>query len=159
MRTIVQSISALGLVAIGYVWGASGTVEVNPVQAQGAAAANGGPSKETVEKITSVFNVANLAATALTNEGLYKPATKGVNMFAVVSGGVDALNDLETGRGVDPETFAGLYADQQIDDIAAKLDRDDQGRITYNNKVVRMYPISRLKKLYQQRLLFSGEEP
>ena len=86
-----------------------------------------------------------------------RPATKGLNAFAVSCGGVNALDDLEAGNGVDPETFAGLYAGLAKPDVAAQLGRDDQGRITYKNKIVRMYPVSRLKKLFATRLKYSGE--
>jgi len=84
-------------------------------------------------------------------------ATEGVNAFAVTTGGVDAMDDLEKGRGVDPETFAALYAGQANKEVADSLDHDDQGRLTYKNKVIRMYPVSRLKELFQERLRYAGQ--
>ena len=49
--------------------------------------------------------------------GLSTSATSDVNYFSVSVGGIDVQRDLEEGRGVDPETFAALYAfeDQELD--------------------------------------------
>lgn len=96
------------------------------------------------------------AADLLEQDGRYVSASKTINVSAVLAGGVDALSDLETGRGVDPETFAALYADQATDEVAPQLDRDELGRLTYKGKVVRLYAISRLKKLYSMRTQYAG---
>jgi hypothetical protein len=85
-------------------------------------------------------------------------------------GGLNAKEDLESGRGVDPETFAALYAaaydlkklnlkDESLADWVdiGLLDYDAEGRLTYQNKVVRIYPVSRLKKLNTQRRVLIGE--
>jgi hypothetical protein len=74
-----------------------------------------------------------------------------VNAFLVLCGGGDARADLESGIGVDPETFAALYAGQAIPDIADLLDRDEENRLTYNGQVVRMYSKARLQRLYAER--------
>ena len=76
------------------------------------------------------------------------------NSFLVSTGGGDAVADLESGRGVDPETFAALYADLATDEIAQHLAKDGEGRLTYKGKLVRIYPIARLKELFTKR---SGE--
>ncbi len=93
---------------------------------------------------------------ALEQEQRYAPVMKGVNAFAVLSGGADAKQDLETGRGVDPETFAALYAEQATDEIAAHVSKDEQGRLTYKGKIVRMYSISRLKQMFAKRATLSN---
>jgi hypothetical protein len=80
-----------------------------------------------------------------------------MNTYAIMVGGVDALDDLESGRGVDPETFAALYAGDAIDEVAQHLSRDEDGRLTYKNRPLRIYPVSRLKKLHSQRLVITGE--
>lgn len=77
--------------------------------------------------------------------------------MAVLAGGINAVDDLESGRGVDPETFAALYADEATEDVKLHLGKDEDGRLTYKNKVVRIYPISRLKKMQAQRLIITGE--
>lgn len=154
MRTRNQSLVAVGLVAFGYVLGSSGVVTPTALRAQNEAE---GPSEETRGKIRGAHDALSAAMTALEAEKLYVPAMKGTNAFAVLSGGADAKQDLETGRGVDPETFAALYADQATDEITAHLSKDEQGRLTYKGKVVRMYPISRLKKMFAERAKLSGE--
>ena len=95
--------------------------------------------------------------TALTDENRYTTATKTLNVSSLMAGGVDAIGDLEAGRGVDPETFAALYAGQAADEIAAEIDKDEKGRLTYKGKVVRLYSITRLKQVYQARIKYAGE--
>ena len=152
---VVRTMAAAALVAFGYFLGANGVVSSNSVNAQEAAAADT-PSDEAVEKIEAVYSALQGAVDALAQEGRYKPVTKGINVFAITVGGIDAQKDLDNGRGVDPETFAALYADQAIDEVQEFLDRDEQNRLTYKGKVVRMYPISRLKARYQERLKYEG---
>ena len=57
-----------------------------------------------------------------------------INAFLVLSGGGNALDDLESGHGVDPETFAALYAGLAIPEIGDHLAKDDQSRLTYKGK-------------------------
>jgi hypothetical protein len=66
--------------------------------------------------------------------------------------------DLESGRGVDPETFAALYADLAAGNLRADIERDSQGRLTYKNKVIRMYPIATLKQRFALRRQLAGIE-
>jgi hypothetical protein len=75
-----------------------------------------------------------------------------VNSFLVLSGGGNARADLESGMGVDPETFAALYADQAIPEIQQNLAKDDDNRLTYNGTVVQMYSKSKLQRLYAERI-------
>ncbi len=153
MRTVLQSVSALSLIGVGYFFGATGFFVPQPLTAQ---VGTDGPSENTAEKIAEADIALHAAMEALRNDGLYKSATKELNTFAIMTGGVDALRDLEDGRGVDPETFAALYADQAIDQVAQQLSKDDQGKITYKGQPIRMYPISRLKALYQVRLKYTS---
>jgi hypothetical protein len=91
------------------------------------------------------------AMQALQDEKLYVPAISGINAFAISVGGVDAIADLESGQGVDPETFAGLYAGQAVQEIADRLSHDAEGRLMYKNRIVRMYNATRLKQLFAAR--------
>jgi hypothetical protein len=75
----------------------------------------------------------------------------GVNYFAASVGGINAERDLEEGRGVDPETFAALYAEMATPRIAQHLDFDEQGRLRYKKNVIRIYSRDRLKQLFQRR--------
>lgn len=88
----------------------------------------------------------------LRSNGLYESITDGPNAYLILSGGGNAREDLESGMGVDPETFAGLYSGQALPEIQALLGVDDQGRITYNNEVVRMYSKSRLQRVRANRI-------
>ena len=129
------------------------------MNAQGAGAgADAAVSQEEAKAITDVFTAAQAAKAVLAGGGHYNLATKSLNVSAMVSGGVDAIADLEAGRGVDPETFAGLYANDANDEVAADLAKDEQGRLTYKGKVVRMYSVSKLKQVYQERLRYSGDD-
>jgi len=92
-------------------------------------------------------------------------ATSDVNYFSVSVGGIDVQRDLEEGRGVDPETFAALYAfEDQIAngvkervfkqfglDVSQHLDSDELGRIRYKKKVVQLYSTKRLNELFNRR--------
>lgn len=152
MRKLTRSFAVLGLVALGYFLGA------NPapvVLAQGAGAQNVDPVDAAITKAQASLQELK---TVLTDASRYAPATKTLNVSAMMAGGVDALAELEAGRGVDPETFAALYAGHAIDAVAPEIDKDEQGRLTYKGKVVRMYSISRLKQMYQERLKYSGND-
>lgn len=155
MRLLSRLVLACACVGAGYFWGANHGGTTTTALAQGAA---GGPGQESVKAITEAQTALQAAKTALAAEGRYNMATKSLNVTAIMSGGLDAVADLESGRGVDPETFAALYADDATDEIVAEIGKDEQGRLTYKGKVVRMYSVSRLKQLYQERIRFSGED-
>lgn len=156
MRTIVRLSAAVGLMAVGYFCGSVGVFSPGAADAQipeGSA-----PSVETIERIKASVDALRQAASQLRQDNRYRLATKGLNSFAITAGGVDAIADLESGRGVDPETFAGLYAGMALPEVSDQLDKDEQGRLTYKGRVVRMYPISRLQQMFQQRIEFAGSE-
>lgn len=155
MKNVSRYLAAVALVGLGYMLGSSQS-STSLVHAQGGA--DGAPSQESVKAITDVYTAVQAAKTTLSGEGRYNLATKSLNVSALCSGGVDAVADLEAGRGVDPETFAALYADQATDEIAADIGKDEQGRLTYKGKVIRMYSVSKLKQMYQERLRYSGDD-
>ena len=157
MQRFRHSLLLLTLLALGYVAGQSGLLAPRGLSAQNAAAPQG-PSEDSVGKITSGFDAIKTAAASLKREGRYTQATSGMNMFAVSVGGLDVKGDLEKGRGVDPDTFASLYAGLATVEIQEHIAKDSQGRVTYKGKVVQMYPIRRLTQLFKERLKYSGEE-
>jgi hypothetical protein len=160
MRIVFRFSSALLLLSVGYACGANGLLYPASLEAQAEPAGDllgQEPSESNQEKIREAYAALKSAGTSLATDDMYKLATQGVNGFAVTVGGVDAMADLENGRGVDPETFAALYAGMGIDDVVAELDNDEQGRLRYKGKVIRMYPISKLKQLYARRMKYSGE--
>lgn len=157
MRSVLTSLAAIGLVGLGYLVGSSGALQPAELAAQAASGGPGAPTKEIVEKVTAAHDAMKVAIEELRRTGRYQAATVGTNAFAVSVGGLDARDDLEKGRGVDPETFAGLYAGLEDEDIRPHIGRDVQGRVTYKKKVVRLYPISRIKALFKERLKYSDE--
>lgn len=158
MRTLTRCSVVVGLLAVGYVAGASGVLNPAGLFAQVAQDPASTLSEETTDKIHDANNALNLAVLALKNDGRYKSAIEDPNAFAVLAGGVDAIADLESGRGVDPVTFAGLYADRAVEEVKNELSHDAEGRLLYKNKLVRMYSIGRLKRMYALRAQVLGEE-
>lgn len=160
MRTSIRWAAAGALLLTGYALGASGILAPGAAQAQPAATApdDSGVTEATLEKLKALYGALQAAGQALEEEQRYTPATTGTNAFAISVGGVNAIDDLESGRGVDPETFAGLYAGRAIEEVARHLGRDAEGRLTYKNRVVRIYPISRLQQLYAERDRLAGLE-
>lgn len=155
----------LALVGFGYVLGSQS--HFNGLRAQDEAA---GPSDDAKKKIAEANDALKKAVEQLKLENRYESATKGINSFAVMVGGLNAKEDLESGRGVDPETFAALYTaaydlkknnikDETLADWIDinQLSYDSEDRLTYQNKVVRIYPVSRLRKLNAQRSVMIGE--
>ena len=154
-----------GLLAVGYLLGTLGLFSAARAQEGDA-----GPSDDSAKKIVAANDTLKAAVEQLKLESRYESATKGINTYAVMVGGLNAKEDLESGRGVDPETFAALYvAAYDLKKLSLKddtladwvdvnlLDYDAEGRLTYQNKVVRIYPVSRLKKLSTQRRVVIGE--
>ena len=163
MRSTSRWVQGVMLMGVGY---CLGVVSMQSgwrawAQNEGAAPAStaGAASEDATKKIVAAYKALEAAREALEGESLYIPATKTLNVFGTLSGGVDAMSDLESGRGVDPETFAALYAGQAKDELVPKLSRDEENRLLYNGKLIQMYPISRLKKLYDSRAALTGEKP
>lgn len=93
----------------------------------------------------------NELADQLEAESRYRSVSSDPNFFAVSVGGIDALRDLEEGRGVDPETFASLYAERSIPEIAEHIEIGSDGRLRYKGDIVRMYSRERLKSVFRKR--------
>lgn len=110
---------------------------------------------EYTQEVVDAYIKANKGVRELTNlfvaSGKTSTAFGGMNYFAASVGGIDAERDLEEGRGVDPETFAALYADQASPKISEHLDFDAEGRLRYKKTVIRIYSRERLKQLFQRR--------
>ena len=167
MRTSITVTGGVGLLLLGYIMGSTQILSPSALWAQGAAkptarageGANLSLSDETRAKIKAAADALKTAMDALDADGRFKEsATKGVNSFAVLSGGGSSLEELRQGNGVDPETFAALYAGFASDRVAPDLGRDPEGKLTYRNKVVRLYPISAIRAAYARRAEITGEE-
>lgn len=106
---------------------------------------------ETAEdKVHTASKALKDAADALAAESKYESVTEGVNSFLVLSGGGNGTSDLDAGI-VDPETFAALYAGAVKKEVADLLQKDEEGRLTYNGNVIRMYSKARLQKIFAER--------
>ena len=138
-----------GLLALGILIGRSDALLPAAIAQDGAEVTP--LSEEAANQIRSVNRALENARDELEREGRYVPATETLNAFLILSGGGDAVADLEAGNGVDPETFAALYAGQASPEVKQHLRVDEEGHLLYKNGVVRMYSKSRLKDLYDQR--------
>ena len=168
MRTSVTITGGVALLMLGYCLGSTQMLSPAALFAQGGAKAKPkagaetadlGISDETRTKIKAASDALKIAMDALEAEGRFKEsATKGLNTFSVLTGGGSSLEDLKGAGGVDPETFAALYAGLASDKVAVDLARDAEGKLTYKNRVVRMYPISAIRAAYARRAEITGEE-
>lgn len=173
MRTSVAVAGGFLLLGIGYALGSSQILSPALVLAQGKGEAKkdakpkaGGDlsipqpdiTEETRTKIKTAADALNAAMQALQDESKYTPAIKGVNSFGVLTGGGSAITDLKAGAIVDPETYAALYAGLASDAVAPDLAKDADGRLTYKGQVIRIYPVSKLRAMYQIRAAITGED-
>jgi hypothetical protein len=152
MRWIPRTVVCFCLLLVGYVLGALQVAAPTPLRADPSSDAVQGALRD---KLRDADRVMSEAMQMLQDEKRYVPAVIGLNAFATSVGGVDAIADLESGQGVDPETFAGLYAGQATPEVAEHLAHDAQGRVTYKSRVVRLYNPTRLKQLFAARADFS----
>jgi hypothetical protein len=152
MRVFSRFAFCLGLVFVGYALGVLQFSAPQPLRAEPTTDAIEGPVRD---KLRDADRVLSEAMQALQDEKRYVPVILGLNAFATSVGGVDAMSDLESGHGVDPETFAGLYAGYAMPEVAEHLSHDAQGRVTYKNRIVRLYNPSRLKQLFAARAEFA----
>lgn len=139
------------MLVLGYMLGTAGVFQPASLTAQDFGA---GLSEDTENRIRAAHRAIREAVEALQSEGRYEAITQGPNAFLALSGGGNAREDLESGQGVDPETFAALYAGLAIPEVADLLEVDEEGRIMYNDQVVRMYSRSRLERTYAERLKY-----
>ncbi|MEW4489352.1 hypothetical protein KOR42_01840 [Thalassoglobus neptunius] len=148
MTTLRRVSMAAALLAVGYCCGQA-HLDVKSLTAQEGQV---GVPDDTANKIREANRSLIEAMDSLRSDGLYESITEGPNAYLILSGGGNAREDLESGLGVDPETFAGLYSGQAVPEIQALLGVDDQGRVTYNDEVVRMYSKSRLQRVRANRI-------
>lgn len=146
-----RALGILALIGFGYVLGASRPFATPGARAQQLLEM---PSPDTIGKIKVANDAIISAAADLQTENRHRTATSTTNPFGVMVGGIDAVEDLRTGRGVDPYTFAALHAGLATDEVALDIAFVD-GKLTYKDRVVTMYSIDRLKKLFakHQRIL------
>ena len=165
MRRTAAIVTGVALFAVGFVCGHLDSAFPSTLIAQQEV-----PSQLTPDALVA-YQKARKAVSDLNDTfiaaGFSTAAASDVNYFSVSVGGIDVMRDLEEGRGVDPETFAALYAfeDQELGatgkterifkrfgvDVSQHLDSDDHGRIRYKGKVVQLYSTDRLNQLFKRR--------
>jgi hypothetical protein len=142
----------LAMWSCGYFIGSGDLPRVPALTAQEDAA---GLSQETSIKIQAAHEALKSAMEALQQDGKYEGLSETPNAYLVLSGGGNAKDDLNSGQGVDPETFAALYARQVNQDILDGLTVDDQGRLLHNDQLIRLYSKSRLERTFAERVKLS----
>lgn len=150
---LMQKLSLIAFAAvmfsIGYVVGTADLTDLRTVKAEVQ------QSKRLSEQALVTYRSAQLRFNELgdflESENRYRSITNDQNYFAVSVGGIDAFRDLEEGRGVDPETFAALYAERSVPEISEHIEIGDDGRLRYKGRIVRMYSRERLKSVFRAR--------
>ena len=150
MRCCQTLLFGAAMLTAGYWLGAGGALQPRPVFAQAEEGSKEGAEAE--NKIRAVQGALQTAMEDLRQISKYNAITDGINSFLILSGGGDAMQDLDSGNGVDPETFAGIYAGKAIPEVAEKLGTDDEGRITYHDKPITIYSRKRLQRMFAERL-------
>lgn len=150
----------LAIWSCGYWMGSGNLPEVSALTAQEESA---GLTQETAIKVQAAHEALKSAMEALQQDGKYEGISETPNAYLILSGGGNAKEDLNSGQGVDPETFAALYARQVNQDILDGLTVDDQGRLLYQEQLIRLYSKSRLERTFAERvklsLAGSGKSP
>jgi hypothetical protein len=143
----------LAMWTVGY-WSGSGNIPVvsSQLTAQDGAA---GLSDDTAAKVKAAHESLKAAMDALQQDGKYEGVSDTPNAYLILSGGGNAMEDLQSGQGVDPESFAALYSKAVKPEILDSLTTDDQGRVLYNDQLVRLYSRSRLERLAAERTKLS----
>lgn len=147
LKTVV---SGLILFAVGY-----GTATLNGSTPSQIEATQDTPPDQLSNDTLKAYKKVTKAIRELNNlyvaSGRSISAFDGVNYFAASVGGINAEKDLEEGRGVDPETFAAIYAGKASKAIKDNLDADELGRLRYKKNVIRLYSQERLQMMFKQR--------
>ena len=157
MNNSIRIAVSVALFAAGFWFGQANVSLTAELNAQ-ADATREGASEDTLRKIRVAQDAIADAQSSLENEQLYVPAITGTNSYAVMVGGLNAVQDLERVLGVDPVTFVGLYSGLATDEVAANLDTVPEGRLTYRVKLIRLYPKSKFRQLQAiQEKIAAGE--
>lgn len=149
----------LGMLMLGYCCGSGSLPGSASLIAQDA---DGGLSEGTASKVQVAHESLKAAMDALQQDGKYEGLSESPNAFLILSGGGNAMEDLQSGQGVDPESFAALYARRVKPEILEALTTDEQGRLLHNDQLVRMYSRTRLEKVLAERAKLSlagGKSP
>lgn len=151
MIRVGKFLAGAAVFGCGYVCGTFDAVDATGLQAVQEQKPVESISNDTLMAYQKFRKGSNDLSDSLTGESLNVSAVEGLNFFALSVGGIDAVRDLEEGRGVDPETFAAIYADRATPEVTQHIDTDAEGRKRYKGTIVRMYSKERLKEVFQRR--------
>jgi hypothetical protein len=157
MRSFIRHLPWAALVVFAYFLGTMRLFSPTSADAQ-TEDPKQGLSEQAIEKMDAFNGAMKLTVEILEQDDRYKAVTKGINPWAVSVGGVDAVKDLESGRGVDPVTYAALYAGLALDEISNDIGSTKEGIVTYKGKPVRMYSVAKLKEYFARKSKLAGEE-
>ncbi|MCA9035575.1 MAG: hypothetical protein KDA91_10615 [Planctomycetaceae bacterium] len=144
-------IACAALFGAGYIFGTFQSAGPQPLEAQEDRKPVSAITNESLTAYQKFQKASNDLSDSLRGEGVTTTAVEGTNFFAISVGGIDALRDLEEGRGVDPETFAAIYADRANAEISQHIDQDSDGRMRYKGTVIRMYSKERMRDTFRRR--------
>lgn len=142
----------VAMLAMGY---GLGTQSISIIPALVAQEGDSGLSEDSASKVRAAHESLKAAMDALQQDGRYEGLSDAPNAYLVLSGGGNAMEDLQSGQGVDPESFAALYSGNIKQEIKDGLTTDDNGRLLYNDHLVRMYSRTRLEKVFAERAKLS----
>lgn len=108
------------------------------------------PDSEDILNIREAYSLLIDVQGNLETQDRHQSVLTVVNPLAVCSGGVRALEDLERGNGVDPVTFGALYAGLASPELANELAFNEQGKLMFRNKEIRLYSPKRMARLFRQ---------
>ncbi len=156
MTSLRKSLLACSLIGLGYLLGTGGVLQLPQSWAQIPKFLDSEEvetevtiSDDAVKQIQSITETLAAVMETLRLENKYTAATENLNPYLILTGGGNAIDDLERGFGVDPYTFADLYAGNAVREVQDELTRDEQGRLLYKNNLVRIYSVERLRQRLQ----------
>ena len=147
-RTLLFAAALLAAFAAGRL---AGPAPAAAVAAAAPAVQPAGPDDAVISQIKTGHDALRRAQSNLEQTGAYVPAANGVNAFITMAGGYDVLGSLQSGRGVDPETYAALEAGYAPQAVLTDLGRDPNGRLTYRGELIRLMSRETLRSLYLRR--------
>ncbi|QDU82068.1 hypothetical protein Pla110_38230 [Polystyrenella longa] len=148
MTHLSKMFLTLALIGVGYGMGLAHQNLISEVRAQGPSRTEG-VSTESLTRIRNSYATLADVQKDLVASGRQEVGLSVVNVLAIGAGGTRTLEDLERGTGVDPFTFGALYAGLADPSIRSEVSFDEDNRLMYRGKALRLYSPERMKKLFK----------
>lgn len=146
MSIMKKFVGGLVILVVGYFLGVNQSSLTNEALAQ----RKSDVGSAEILKIRNAFGAMGEVRQELVANQKHQISLSVLNPLAVCSGGVNSLTDLERGTGVDPITYGALYAGMADVSISSEISFDEDGRLMYRDKVVRLYSPKRMKELFSR---------